>query len=410
MKILTCIPHYGWGFGLASSMPNDTFYIANKLVTEYASSDLSISNGYWRWLRCIKPKPVNVKLLGQSISEINVDDYDVAILIPDANQFEIWTKYLVNMPIVWKFHLSNQGTKDALGTKGEKMLGNYPCIFSAHTQKEFYGLNGSVAWSQSPEIYKDWSGDIKRAMWTCERIGVPNDARYTQRGGYIWDQIHPYLKIKRYGLDFRLGTPITSFEEMILAYRINRCYVECATNTILTDGLVEAMMSGMPPVVYAAWEMDRIIDHEVNGFKSTDPKEIINYVSNLLEDYDLAKEIGEKARETAIKLWGPEVTRTVYYDAFVEAIRIFNSEKYGKSKGFPKLLQVYRIKNESTTVDDFLFEMSKARIKELEEDFKKEFSNFVTCSHCLKQFEITHIKGAHLIKSLHGEESIEVEK
>lgn len=410
MKVLSWKPHYGWMFGLASSMPDDTFYIMNKMDGANPTNDLAESNGYWRWLRCIKPKPSNVKLLGQNISEIDVDDYDVAILIPDAGHVNIWKKYLTDIPIVWKFHLGNKGTKNILDEKGTEILGNYPCIFSASSQRDFYGIDGEVAWSQNPEIYKNWTGEIKRAMWTCERIGAPNDARYMQRGGRIWDKIHPYVKSKRYGLDFRLGTPITSFEEMIVAYRLNRCYVECATNTILTDGLVEAMMSGMPPVVYAAWEMDRVIEHGVNGFKSTEPREMINYISNLLEDYDLAKKIGEKARETALELWGPKVTETVYHKAFMEAIRKHDGWGYGKHGKTPKLLRVYGIKSENTTVDDFLYETSKKKISELESDFVKEFSNVVTCSRCLRQFQIRHIKGMHYIKPLDSGEYIEVEK
>lgn len=406
MKVLTYLPHYGWMFGLATSMPNDTFYIANKLTLKHRTNDISISNGYWQWLKCIKPKPTNVKLLGQNLSEINTDDYDVAILIPDAGQIDLWKKYLNEMPIVWKFHLSNPESRAIFNARGSEVIGNYPCIFSANSQREFYGLEGDIAWSQSPEIYKDWNGKIERAMWTCERIGVPNDSRYMQRGGYIWDQIRQYIKAKRYGLDFRLGTPITAFEEIVNAYKFNRCYVECATNTILTDGLVEAMMTGMPPVVYASWEMDRVIEHGVNGFKSKDIKEIIEYTNLLLGDYDLAKEIGKKSRETALELWNPEVTKNVYHNAFKKASKIYNSEQHSRNKKFPLLMQIYRLENHQVT-DDFFMMITKKKISELGSEFGKMHSNIVECSFCLKKFKLSHHEGKHIIESADGEEIIE---
>jgi hypothetical protein len=396
-------------FGLASSMPNDTFYVTNRIIGREPKGDLSISNGYWRWLRCIKPKPVNVKLLGESMKEIDVDDYDVAILIPDAGQIEVWEKYLQDIPIVWKFHLCNTVVKELLAKHGSKLIGDYPCIYSAESQKEFYGMKGKIAWSQDPEIYNGWTGEVKKAMWTCERIGIPNqnDARYMERGGFIWDKIHPFTHSKRYGLDFRLGTPITTFEEMIVAYKLNRCYLECATGTILTDGLIEAMMSGMPPVVYASWEMDRIIEHGVNGFKSTNPTEMINYVNNLLEDHDLAKEMGKEARKTALKLWSPEISREAYHEACLEAIRQYNKQGR-RRKNTLQLFQLYSIKSHSTSVDDFLFEMSKRKITELKSDFEKEFCNVVTCSHCLKKFELKHVKGTHIVKPVDDGEYVEV--
>jgi hypothetical protein len=57
MRILLYIPHFGWGSGLISSMPSDTFYIANKLMPgENRGGDLCVLNEYWSWWRSIKPE------------------------------------------------------------------------------------------------------------------------------------------------------------------------------------------------------------------------------------------------------------------------------------------------------------------------------------------------------------------
>ena len=389
-------------FGLASSMPGDAFYIINKVEPdEQRGSDLCVQNGYWRWLPFLKPKPANVTMLGQGFSEINFDDYDVIILIPDAGQLRFIQKYGVGskIPVVWKFHLSDYNAKtvyEDLKVQGKELptLG-YPAVFSAQSQKEFYGLEGEVAWSQSPEIYQGWKGDIRRVMWTCERIGFPNmtpkDVRYENRGGVIWDQINTRINSIRYGLDIRLGTPITAFEELINAYRLNRCYVECATQTILTDGLVEAMMTGMPPVVYDSWEMSRVIDQGINGFKSKNVDELVMFIDKILEDPDLAKRIGQKARETALKLWSPKVSEDVYHRSIEKAFEVFNKRTSSDRKFVPYSL-------EPSTADSYMLNTSLRRIQELELAYYTKHTGMFECPHCYERLKIVHMRGEHTVE------------
>jgi hypothetical protein len=383
-------------------MPTDSFHIINKIEPdEQRGSDLCVQNGYWQWLPALKPKPGNVFLLGQSFSEVNFDDYDVILLIPDAGQLRFIEKYGVGtkIPVVWKFHLSDfqsQAIYKELIAKGKELptLG-YPVVYSAQTQKEFYGIPGEVAWSQSPDIYKDWRGDIRRVMWTCERIGTPStvggDIRYMYRGGMIWDKITPHVNAIRYGLDIRLGTPITSFEELLSAYRLNRCYVECAVNTILTDGLVEAMMTGMPPVVHDSWEMSRVIEHGVNGYKSKDPMEMIKFITTLLDDFDLAKRIGQEARKTAIKFWEPKVSEDVYHNSIEKAFEIFN-QRIGSPRS--KVTDIFQV----STADSYMLSSSGKRIQELELAFYTKHTGILECPHCFERLKIVHLKGEHSVE------------
>lgn len=400
MKILSYIPHYGWLFGLASSMPNDSFYIINKVEPdEQRGSDLCVQNGYWRWLPCLKPKPANVTMLGQSFSEINFDDYDVILLIPDAGQLRFIQKYGIGtkIPVVWKFHLNDcqsQGIyKELMAQNKELPTLGYPVIYSAKTQQEFYGVPGEVAWSQNPEVYQGWKGDIRRVMWTCERIGTPvlGDIRYAYRGGIIWDQITPRVNAIRYGLDLRLGTSITAFEELIAAYRLNRCYVECAVNTILTDGLVEAMMTGMPPVVYDSWEMSRVIDHGINGFKSRNVDDLTMFINKLLDDLDLAKSIGQEARKTALKFWSPKVSEEVYHRSIEKAFEVYNKRTGHVRNIVPHTIEV-------STADSYMLNTSMKRIQELDLAFYIKHTGMLECPHCFERLKIVHMKGEHTLE------------
>jgi hypothetical protein len=401
MKILCYVPHYGWFSGLASSMPNDSFYIVNKIeIGENRGSDLSVVSGYWKWLREIKPKPSNVTLLGQSWDEINTDDYDVVILIADANQIPLLT-YTRKMPRVFKFHLKNPGTK----TSKEgllKEMGNYPLIFSAESQKTWYNFNHPsqyvITGGKDPDLYKGWIGDWKQVMWTCERIGKEENAilsnvRWNERGGNFFYQVlkeDPSLPLRRYGLDFQLGTPITPFENLVSALRHSRVYFEAAQDTLLTDGLMEAMMTGMPVIVYPANEMDLVVEHGVNGFKAKTAQEVVQYSRQLLGDYDLAKELGAEARKKALEVWNPQKTEKLHHQAFQEAMDVFNKEN-NTSRSFHTKIPI------PSRTDIFFAESLDKRIQEIEKE-NEAITGWFRCSLCGEKLNIRHLHGEHIVE------------
>tara|TARA_A100000172_G_C3005324_1_gene97758 strand:- start:506 stop:712 length:207 start_codon:yes stop_codon:yes gene_type:complete len=47
-----------------------------------------------------------------------------------------------------------------------------------------------------------------------------------------------------------------------------------------------------------------IINNGENGFMSNDPNELRKYVNNLLQDEEMAKEVGENARKTIVEKFG----------------------------------------------------------------------------------------------------------
>ena len=61
------------------------------------------------------------------------------------------------------------------------------------------------------------------------------------------------------------------------------------------------MSSGCAVVSTETCMIPEIINNEENGFMSNDPEKLKQYVIDLLNDEDLAKEMGKKARETILK-------------------------------------------------------------------------------------------------------------
>jgi glycosyltransferase involved in cell wall biosynthesis len=70
--------------------------------------------------------------------------------------------------------------------------------------------------------------------------------------------------------------------------------------TSLGLAVCEAMMMGIPVVGLATTELSAVIDNGYSGFIHTDIDFLIDKMNLLLEDAELAREIGQNGRETAM--------------------------------------------------------------------------------------------------------------
>jgi glycosyltransferase involved in cell wall biosynthesis len=82
--------------------------------------------------------------------------------------------------------------------------------------------------------------------------------------------------------------------------------------------VIEAMMVGLPVVALATTEMATVIRDGVNGFIGTDVEALLERMKLLLKDENLAKRLGEAARETALQRFGIERFVADWNDAFRE--------------------------------------------------------------------------------------------
>jgi len=154
---------------------------------------------------------------------------------------------------------------------------------------------------------------------------VPPGIDIDEYGGYqgskeVILRVGNYMKVRNWMFDFSLqeelckGLPYTivgenpgvdnskpsrSFEELLTAYRLNRCLLHI-TRQEFEDGYnlstLEAMACGMPVVTLS--NRTSPITNGINGLASFDPAQLRKYLELLLENHHLAKEIGEKGRDT----------------------------------------------------------------------------------------------------------------
>ena len=71
--------------------------------------------------------------------------------------------------------------------------------------------------------------------------------------------------------------------------------------TSLGLAVCEAMMVGLPIVALATTEMATVVENGVSGFVDTDVDRLVGRMHQLLSDPDLARELGEGARRTALR-------------------------------------------------------------------------------------------------------------
>ena len=69
------------------------------------------------------------------------------------------------------------------------------------------------------------------------------------------------------------------------------------------------------------YEIHEIIDNGINGFVSDDINYLRSKISLLLKDWEMAREIGQKGREKAIKLWGKNKIRKEW-DDFLNSLQV----------------------------------------------------------------------------------------
>lgn len=185
--------------------------------------------------------------------------------------------------------------------------------------KGFLGEDAVIRFYKDPDEFKDWNGKDESVMNVTQSM--------KKRGlfcGYdIFNEVTAGLNRYVFGpgnddIDYWGGEK--PYEELIEEYKKHRVYFYTGTYPAsYTLNFIEAFMTGIPIVAIGdslaylniydihAYEVTQIIKNGVNGFVSEDKKELRGYIEELLHNPELAKQIGDEGRKTAIELFGKSV-------------------------------------------------------------------------------------------------------
>jgi hypothetical protein len=158
-----------------------------------------------------------------------------------------------------------------------------------------------------------WSGRINKGITAVNHLCQ----RGRPMGADIFNKVRKTIPIDIIGM----GTEdLAGFEVLhpyLPEYMANyRFYFNPSRVSSLPLSLCEVMMLGMPVVALATTELPLIIKDGFNGFIHNDPQYLIGKMKQLLENKELATELGRNARETAFELFGIERFINEWNEAF----------------------------------------------------------------------------------------------
>lgn len=188
----------------------------------------------------------------------------------------------------------------------------------------YLGSDALIRFYKDPDEWKEWNGNMKRAInFTQSLLGRRVFCHYdaiTQLLNGFPALIYGSGNTDLGSLD---GGELT-YDGMRGQLRENRTFIYGGTwPSPYTLSFIEAFMVGIPVVSIAAdlaekspdiarndqyhyFEIPDIIDHGKNGFVSDNINELREIIHTLLENQDLASQVGEQGRKTAIRLFGKQ--------------------------------------------------------------------------------------------------------
>lgn len=195
----------------------------------------------------------------------------------------------------------------------------------------FAGCDALIPFYKDPDEFCGWTGEFEKVVNLSQSLlGRRYFTHYDELMAVAGD-----LDFKVYGSgNDDLGTyngGDIPYELMKQKLREARVFLYGGTwPAPYTLSLIEAMMTGIPVVAIGRklaesdrfekidfYEIPDIIDNGIDGFFSDDLAECKGYVHKLLKDYDLARKIGERGRQKAIKLFGKAKVEKLWHDFLI---------------------------------------------------------------------------------------------
>lgn len=120
-------------------------------------------------------------------------------------------------------------------------------------------------------------------------------------GFNLWRQTSYGLPVRVYGKSAGFSYPAESTEHLRDIYSSSLIFYNTSIHSPVPTVLLEAMACGCAIVSTANCMIPEIITHKHDGLISNDPSELRSFLELLLNDNDLARQIGDNARKTIIE-------------------------------------------------------------------------------------------------------------
>lgn len=180
-------------------------------------------------------------------------------------------------------------------TAFQRMKGNAN-VFITEYSKEAWKMPGSVIYhSIDTNQFKPSDVERKAQVLTVAHDFINRDYALNYQG---WERITKGLERVVVGNTEGLSKAAESVDDLVKQYQESLVYINPSTLSPVPTSMLEAMSCGCAVVSTSTCDIPNIIKHGENGFLSNDEDELRGYIEKLIADPELAKKMGQAARET----------------------------------------------------------------------------------------------------------------
>jgi len=203
------------------------------------------------------------------------------------------------------------------------MRGDYNVYLSEFSKKKWGGRGDIIHNAVDTDLFSP--ADIKKEPYALSIVNEWKTRDYFC-GYNLWTEIAKQVPTHVRGDNPGWTTPAGSMEELVDEYRKATVFLNTSLYSTCPTTVLEAASCGVPIVTTATTMLPEIIQNGYNGFISNNPDELVMYTQRLLNNPDLAYELGQNARKTMLEKFS--------LDSFVEKWNVlFESTRSYVHKG-----------------------------------------------------------------------------
>lgn len=306
------------------TIPTHERYETQLCKTGHEFFSLTIS-GQKRWneSQCTIPENYHILPENDLCSHLG---YDFILSQSKFGQFQILSQInqQLQIPIISLEHtlpLYGVQQEEAIWSM-QKMIGNVNVFISEFSKNSWnLGVDSHVIHHGiDTNTFNDNQTDRQDYILSVANDFIKRDYCLNFSG---WKRVTDKLPRKVVGDTDGLSKPAGSVEELVSEYNTCGVFFNSSTLSPIPTSLLEAMSCGCAVVSTATCMIPSIIENGVNGFVSNDEAELRKYLIMLLENKELRKTIGEKARQTILTNFAEDKFINNWNNLFAETYEVF---------------------------------------------------------------------------------------
>lgn len=200
-----------------------------------------------------------------------------------------------------------------------RMSGHLNVYISEYSKKQWFNKDGWVVHhGVDTELFTSY-GNQEQPLLSVVNDWMNRDYCCNFTG---WQRITQGLPVMVVGDTPGLSKPAKDMQELAKFYGASSIFLNTSTVSPIPYSLLEAMSAGCACISTATCMIPEIIEHGVNGLISNDEQELRRYCVELLENPELCRKLGNKARETILSHFSMETFLSKWNDIFERAFNM----------------------------------------------------------------------------------------